>query len=111
MAATLGATTERQAYTLAERQAFLERRDLLDLDVAFDGDPDLLRLFHVIAVNPARGPWIDGEGARAFADSVVGPEAQQAIGQFGVERYGQPAFTPDAGRTEDELVPANRAAR
>lgn len=105
MAATLAATTERQGYTLAERQAFLARRDLLDLAVMFEGGPELLRLFHVIAVNPAKGAWIDAEGARAFGDWLLGSEARAAIRAFGTDRYGQPIFVPDAGRTERDLVP------
>jgi tungstate transport system substrate-binding protein len=106
MIPTLNATTERQAYTLADRPTFLERRSTLDLAIQLEGAPDLLRLYHVIVANPARGAWIDEAGARAFAQWVLGPEAQELIRTFGVDRYGEPIFTPDAGRTEQELRPA-----
>ena len=110
MLQTLAAATERQAYTLAERLAFVERRDSLDLAVLSDRDPDLLRLYHVIPVNPAKGWWLDGAGARALADFLVGPDAQAVIRDFGVDRYGEPIFVPDAGRTERDLLPSSRVA-
>ena len=35
---------------------------------------------------------------RAFADWIVSPAAQQLIGEFGQAKFGQPLFTPDAGK-------------
>jgi tungstate transport system substrate-binding protein len=110
MVPTLAAATERQAYALADRQTFLERRDFLDLSMLVQGAPDLLRLYDVIVVNPAKGIWIDPTGARAFADFLLGAEAQALIGGYGVDRYGQPIFVPDANRTEDDLRPVRRPA-
>jgi tungstate transport system substrate-binding protein len=110
MVPTLTAATERQAYALADRLTFLERRDLLDLAVVVEGAPDLLRLYHVLVVNPARGAWIDEAGARALAEYLGSPEAQAMIRRFGEERFGRPIFVPDAGRTEQELRPARRPA-
>lgn len=107
MQATLVAATERQAYTIADRQTYLARKDHLDLAVVSEGDPDLLRLFHVIVVNPAKGAWIDAEGGRTLAGFLLGADAQAAIRAFGVERFGQAVFTPDAGRSERDLVPGN----
>ncbi len=34
----------------------------------------------------------------------MAPETQAVIATFGVERYGQPLFYPDAGRDERELT-------
>ncbi len=110
MVQTLTATTERQAYTLADRLTFLERRDLLDLTVVVEGAPDLLRLYHVLIVNPAKGPWVDEAGARAFAEYLGSDGAQALIRAFGEDRVGRPVFVPDAGRTEQELRPASRPA-
>lgn len=110
MLPTLAAATERQAYAFADRQTYLERRDLLDLSIMVQGAPDLLRLYDVIVVNPAKGIWIDDTGARAFADFLVGPEGQALIGGYGADRFGQAVFVPDAGRAEDALRPARRAA-
>jgi len=108
MLPTLAASTERQAYTMVDRLTFLERRDALDLAIQVERDPDLLRLYHAIAVNPDKGPWIDAAGARALGDFLLGPEAQAIIRDFDVDRFGQPIFVPDAGRTEQELIPSRR---
>jgi tungstate transport system substrate-binding protein len=108
MVAALGASTERQAYTLSDRQTYLQRRDSLDLAVLAERAPDLFRLYHVISINPAKGAWIDADGARALADFLLGPDAQAIIRDFGMDRFGQPIFVPDAGRTEQELVPSRR---
>ena len=43
------------------------------------------------------------QGAIAFSDYVVSPEAQAIIGTFGTEKFGQPLFTPDAGKDEATL--------
>jgi tungstate transport system substrate-binding protein len=110
MAPTLAAATERKAYALADRLSFLERRDTLDLAVVVERAPDLLRLYHVLVANPAKGAWIDEAGARALADFLLGADAQTMIHGFGSERFGQPIFVPDAGRTEQELRTASRPA-
>jgi tungstate transport system substrate-binding protein len=43
---------------------------------------------------------VNAAGARAFAAFLVSPRAQQLIGRFGVDRFGAPLFTPDAGKPE-----------
>jgi tungstate transport system substrate-binding protein len=110
MVPTLAAATERKAYALADRLSFLERRNTLDLAAVVERAPDLLRLYHVLVVNPGKGAWIDEAGARALADFLLGADAQTMIQGFGSERFGQPIFVPDAGRTEQELRPASRPA-
>lgn len=110
MAQTLAAATERQSYALADRLTFMERRDVLDLAIVLEGAPELLRFYHVLAVNPAKGAWIDEAGARALAAYLGGADAQAIIRAFGEDRFGRPIFVPDAGRTEQELRPASRPA-
>jgi tungstate transport system substrate-binding protein len=105
MVQTLTATTERQAYTLAERLSFFRQRDTLDLAVVVEGAPELLRLYSIMVVNPAKGTWIDEAGARALAEFLLGAEAQETIRTFGADRFGQPVFVSDAGRTVDGLLP------
>jgi tungstate transport system substrate-binding protein len=105
MVQTLTATTERQSYTLAERFSFLQQRHMLDLDVVVEGAPDLLRLYSVLTVNPAKGAWIDEAGARALAAYLLSDDAQGTIQYFGVDRFGEGVFVPDAGRTVDEFLP------
>jgi tungstate transport system substrate-binding protein len=103
---TLLAATERQGYTLADRRSWLEQQSSLDLAVVASGFPDLLDLYHVIVVNPNKGPWLDEAGARAFADFMLAQTTQDTIRTFGSDRYGQPIFTADGGHVEADLVPA-----
>lgn len=51
-------------------------------------------------VNAARWPEVNAAGARAFADFLVGAEAQGIVRTFGVEKLGAPLFFPDAGKAE-----------
>ena len=63
----------------------------------------LLNVYHVITVNPAKSDKINYEGALAFANFMVAPETQVIIAEFGVEKFGQPLFIPDAGKDPTEL--------
>jgi tungstate transport system substrate-binding protein len=103
MGATLTITSEKQGYTLTDRATYLNTRANLDLDILVQGDPVLLNIYHVIQVNPDKGPLINAEGAKAFADFMVSPAVQEIIRTYGVEKYGQPLFFPDAGKTEADL--------
>ncbi len=49
-------------------------------------------------------PKINAAGAKAFADYIVGPDGQNIIKIYGVDKYGQPLFIPDAGKTEDQVL-------
>ena len=102
---TLDAASERQAYTIVDRRAFLERQSRLDLAIVPVSFPELLDLYHVIVVDPAKRTWLNGAGGQAFADFLLAPEAQDAIRAYGVERYQQSLYVPDAGRVETDLVP------
>ena len=82
---------------------WLARRNMLELPILVEGEPSLLNVYHVLPVNPARSPRINGAGGEAFGRWLVGAEAQAAIGTYGQDRFGQPLFVPDAGRDETEL--------
>jgi len=75
----------------------------LSLAILVQGDPALLNVYHVILVNPQLSPRVNAEGAKAFADFMVEPATQSLIRTFGVDKYGQPLFFPDAGKTEADL--------
>ena len=68
-----------------------------------EGDNTLLNVYHVIQVNPDKCPKLNVDGAKAFADYVVSAEGQALIGKFGVDKFGQALFTPDANRTDADL--------
>ena len=96
MGDTLNIANERQAYTLADHGTYLALRDRLELDVLVEGSPELLNVYHVITVNPANGPSVNTAGADAFVTFLLDPATQRVIGEFGVDRFGQPLFTPCA---------------
>ncbi len=99
MGATLRIADERRAYTLTDRGTLLANEDTLELPVLVEGDRPLLNVYHVIDMTRRAGARVDEAGARAFADWVVGTQAQAMIGRFGRERFGRPLFVPDARRT------------
>jgi tungstate transport system substrate-binding protein len=103
MGATLNIADQRQAYTLTDRATYLALRDRLKLEVVFEGAAPLLNIYHVYVVNPAQHPGVKAAQARAWVAFLVAPETQALIGNFGKEKYGQPLFVPDAGKTVEEL--------
>lgn len=103
MGQTLTIANDRQAYTMADRGTYLARRDNLDLAILAEGFPSFLNVYSVMVVNPDKGPHVNLDGARAFADFMIAQPTQETIGAFGIDRFGQPLFFPDAGRTEEEL--------
>jgi tungstate transport system substrate-binding protein len=86
----------RQAYVLMDRATYVTLKPEVRLQILVEKDPDLLNYIAVIRVNPARLPKVNADGARRFADWLVGEEAQRLIRGFGVDRYGEPLFFPNA---------------
>jgi tungstate transport system substrate-binding protein len=97
MGATLVIASEKQAYTLTDRATYLANRANLDLEILLEGDQALMNIYHVITVNPEVWPDVNYEGAVAFAEFMIDSTAQDVIGEFGIETFGQPLFFPDAG--------------
>lgn len=103
MGATLTLASEKSAYTLTDRATFLANQANLQLSILFEGVPALLNVYHVITVNPDKWPLVNYEGAMAFANFMTSAETQVVIGQFGMDKYGQPLFFPDADKTDADL--------
>ena len=103
MGATLQIANQREAYTITDRATYLALLDVLDLEILHEGDPSLLNIYHVMQVNPERSSNVQGESAVAFVDFMLSDEAQAIIAEFGVEKFGQPLFVPDAGLTEADV--------
>ena len=101
--ATLTIASEKGAYALTDRGTFLAYKSNIDLEILVEGDPFLLNVYHVITVNPEKWPNVNLEGAKAFADFITSSEGQDIIAGFGIEKYGQPLFLPDADKTDAEL--------
>ena len=103
MGATLTITSEKQAYTLTDRATYLANKANLGLEILVEGDPALLNVYHVITVNPEKWPKSNYDGAMAFARFMTDSATQDVIGQFGLDKFGQPLFFPDADKTDADL--------
>lgn len=103
MGATLMIASEKGAYTLTDRATFLANKGNLQLEILVEGDNALLNVYHVITVSPEKWPKVNYEAAIAFSTFITNPAAQQIIGQFGVDKYAQQLFIPDADKTDADL--------
>lgn len=104
MAATLRIASEKQGYTLTDRGTFLATRKDLELAIVSEGAPELLNIYHVLEVNGDIFPDANAAGGRALADFLVRKDVQDYIATFGVAKFGQPLFTPQAGKREQDLT-------
>ncbi|QXE91612.1 substrate-binding domain-containing protein [Geomonas subterranea] len=105
MGETLNVAAEKKGYLLADRGTYLalNKKAHLGLEIMVQGEPKLLNIYHVIAVNPAKWPKVNNVGAKAFADFMVSKKTQEIISTFGKKEFGSPLFFPDAGRKPESL--------
>jgi tungstate transport system substrate-binding protein len=97
MGAVLTMANEQQAYTLSDRATYLARTlEGTELVIEVEGDPVLFNPYGVIAVNPDKSPDINNELANTFIDWLISVPVQEKIGQYGIEEFGSPLFTPDS---------------
>ena len=104
MGSTLTFANENDDYTLADRGTFLSMRDNIpNLAVMVGGesiadnvDDALLNPYGVIPVNPDKSDAINYDLAVKFVEWLTSVETQQAISEFGVDKFGQPLFYPDS---------------
>ncbi|MCP4542235.1 MAG: solute-binding protein [Chloroflexi bacterium] len=121
MGAVLTMANEQQAYTLSDRATYLARTlEGIDLEILVEGDPMLFNPYGVMVVNPDKGEHIKDDLANIFIDWLISIETQEKIGQFGVDKFGAPLFTPDStlwraehsvAESESNSVPANAALK
>ncbi len=103
MGATLIIASEKQAYTMTDRATYLANQENLDLDILVEGDAILLNVYHVMTVNPEKWEKTNYAGALAFAEFMIANETQALIKDFGIDKFGQPLFFPDADKTDADL--------
>lgn len=87
---------EMQGYTLTDRATYLNMRDVLELEILVEGDENLFNQYGIIPVNPEKSEQINAEGAQKLFEWFLSEETQKLIGEYGVEEFGQPLFTPNA---------------
>ena len=101
--ATLSIASEKGGYAITDRGTFLAFKSNVDLEILVEGDAFPLNVYHVITVNPEKWPNVNLQGSKAFADFITSPEGQKIIGEFGMDKYGQQLFIPDAEKTDADL--------
>jgi tungstate transport system substrate-binding protein len=95
MGAALNTAQAMRAYTISDRGTWLSFGNKGDLTPLVEGDPRLVNRYDVILLNPAKHPTPKQALARRFAQWLVSPEGQAAIGAFKVD--GEQLFHPSAG--------------
>jgi tungstate transport system substrate-binding protein len=103
MGASMTVASEKDAYILTDRATYLANQDNFQLEVLVEGDTSLLNVYHVITVNQTKWPQVNYNGALAFANFMIDSAIQKVIGEFGVDKFGQPLFYPDADKTDADL--------
>ena len=96
MGATLLLAEQRQTYTLTDRATYLAFKDELTLVPLVQGDPALRNLYSAYAVNPGKHPAAKRAEALRFVRYLTEPDVQAWIGRFGMDKWGEPLFHPDA---------------
>ena len=103
MGQTLKIADEKAGYTLTDRATYLAQQKNIKLTILVEGDATLLNIYHVMEVNPEKFNKANHPGAKALADFLLSAEGQSIIASFGKEKYGQPLFFADGGKTEKEF--------
>jgi tungstate transport system substrate-binding protein len=96
MGAVIQIANEKKAYAMADRGTYLAYSKKIDLVILCEGDTDLFNPYGIMAVNPAKVPSANYALAMAYIGWVTSQEGQKIIREFGVEKFGQPLFIPQA---------------
>ncbi|MFA5527349.1 MAG: substrate-binding domain-containing protein [Peptostreptococcales bacterium] len=96
MADVLKMADEKLGYTLTDRATYLNLMDVVELDILLEKDEKLFNQYGIIPVNPEKNENIKAEDAIIFMEWMLSDETQSLIGEFGVDKFGMPLFTPNA---------------
>lgn len=103
MGQTLKIADEKAGYTLTDRATYLAQKKNLKLEILVEGDAKLLNIYHVMEVNSEKFAKANQAGAKAFREFLLSSEGQALIAAFGKDKYGQPLFFADGGKTEKDF--------
>jgi tungstate transport system substrate-binding protein len=98
MGPALNTAAAQGAYVLADRGTWLAFRNRQDLRILAEGDARLFNQYGVMPVNPQRHPHVRAADGQRFADWLVSPAGQAAIGDFRIA--GERLFFPNAADAE-----------
>jgi tungstate transport system substrate-binding protein len=96
MADSLTMANNKKAYTLCDISTFTVLKPKVQLGILHQGDKVLINNYSVIQTNPAKCPKVKADAAKKFADFLTSKEAQDAIANFGKDKYGESLYTPNA---------------
>ena len=82
MGTVLTMTSEIGGYTITDRGTYLAMKDILELEILVEGDPELFNPYGIIAVNPERYKDSNFEDAMTFIDFITSNEGQAIINNF-----------------------------
>jgi tungstate transport system substrate-binding protein len=94
MGQALNGAAAMPAYTLSDRGTWLSFKNKGPLVISVEGDPHLINRYDVIELNPEKHGDRKLAAAKVFADWLVSPAGQAAIGAYKVE--GEELFNPSA---------------
>jgi tungstate transport system substrate-binding protein len=94
MGQALNAASAMNAYTLSDRGTWLSFNNKGSLVIVIEGDSRLINRYDVIELNPQKHANANLDDARVFADWLVSPEGQRAVGAYQVN--GEKLFNPSA---------------
>jgi len=93
MGETLTVADEKGAYTLTDRGTWLSMTSTLpNLQIVLEKQKALLNQYGVIVIPGSKNEV----GGQAFADWILSPAGQKVMAEFGVAKYGQQLFIPNA---------------
>jgi tungstate transport system substrate-binding protein len=94
MGQALNAAEALPAYTLSDRGTWLSFKNKASLVIAIEDDPHLINRYDVIELDPQKHAGRNLAAAHVFADWLVSPAGQAAIGAYKVG--GEQLFIPSA---------------
>ena len=94
MADALEIANREKSYLFIDRGTWLKRRSSVDLVPLFEGDERLLNVYTAIAVNPAKHPHVNHDGAQAFIDWITSRKTAELIASYRID--GEQLYVPRA---------------
>ncbi|MGM0414835.1 MAG: substrate-binding domain-containing protein, partial [Bacillota bacterium] len=97
MGTTLITANEMAGYALTDRGTFLKMAEKsANLKILYEGNEALNNPYGIIPLNPEKFDSINYQAAQKLVDFMVRDDIQERIGEFGVDKFDQPLFFPDA---------------
>lgn len=93
MVGTLRLADESGAYTLCERETFLQNQGDLQLQILLDGADDLRTTYCIVPVSAEASERVNTDGAAEFAAFLQSEQTRAYLTSYGTDSYGCPIFT------------------